>query len=317
MQMGRWFGFRSGYRDLVRLFVGRAEPDGRSGTIDLLEAFKATCRDEEGFRRELLRYSKEHDPRVRPEDIPPLVPSHMLPPTARNKMHGARVKSENLGGDWIERTLAPVESESIERNAQSFRELMRTADLHEVLLQVRVRGQNESVAAIVGALDSLRVSEALARYEWLEGQRPLERVLEFLKGTGERDPEIGRWWLVAPQPGIDAARWGPGERFGVHRRSRVSSTGRFGAYSGSDEREVMRFIAGVGEGDAENPETEALRDEHAAVLVFYPVVELNGPAAAKKRPADSEVTMGFSLQFPSNSKPRRVFWGVGERGEVS
>ena len=26
MQMGRWFGFRPGYRDLVRLYVGRASP---------------------------------------------------------------------------------------------------------------------------------------------------------------------------------------------------------------------------------------------------------------------------------------------------
>ena len=49
MQMGRWFGFRRGYGDLIRLFIGRAEPD-RKSTIDLYAAFDAVVRDEEAFR---------------------------------------------------------------------------------------------------------------------------------------------------------------------------------------------------------------------------------------------------------------------------
>lgn len=60
MQMGRWFGFRPGYRDLVRLYIGREEALGRSRnakTVDLYEAFEAICRDEELFRAELARYA--------------------------------------------------------------------------------------------------------------------------------------------------------------------------------------------------------------------------------------------------------------------
>ncbi|WP_055690573.1 Z1 domain-containing protein, partial [Streptomyces prasinus] len=60
MQMGRWFGFRHGYRDLVRLYIGREEQLGRSRTaktVDLYEAFEAICRDEELFRAELARYA--------------------------------------------------------------------------------------------------------------------------------------------------------------------------------------------------------------------------------------------------------------------
>src|SRR5262249_46945508 len=55
MQMGRWFGFRPGYRDLVRLFIGRDEPIGTSGRLrlDLYEAFHALCQDEEEFRRDI------------------------------------------------------------------------------------------------------------------------------------------------------------------------------------------------------------------------------------------------------------------------
>ena len=57
MQVGRWFGFRRGYRDLVRLFLGREELDSRGNKFDLYEAFKSICRDEEMFREQLKRYS--------------------------------------------------------------------------------------------------------------------------------------------------------------------------------------------------------------------------------------------------------------------
>ncbi len=47
MQMGRWFGFRRGYRDLVRLFI----------TTKVRDAFEAACLDEEHFRSELRQYA--------------------------------------------------------------------------------------------------------------------------------------------------------------------------------------------------------------------------------------------------------------------
>ena len=56
MQMGRWFGFRAEYKDLVRLYIGRNEQD-RTMSLDLYEAFEAMVRDEEDFRGELERYS--------------------------------------------------------------------------------------------------------------------------------------------------------------------------------------------------------------------------------------------------------------------
>ena len=47
MQMGRWFGFREGYQDLVRLYT----------TPDLYDAFEAVCLDEEYFRNEIKQYA--------------------------------------------------------------------------------------------------------------------------------------------------------------------------------------------------------------------------------------------------------------------
>ncbi|GAA3112975.1 hypothetical protein GCM10020001_034980 [Nonomuraea salmonea] len=86
MQMGRWFGFRQNYQDLVRLYT----------TVELYEGFEAIVRDEEFFRSELRQYAAPvgGKPQVTPQDVPPLVGSHLprIKPTAANKklQQGAR-----------------------------------------------------------------------------------------------------------------------------------------------------------------------------------------------------------------------------------
>src|SRR5262249_22258646 len=70
MQMGRWFGYRSGYTDLVRLYIGRAETMGKE-TIDLHQAFEAMCRDEEDFRTQLAMYEGKGG--ITPKEVPALV----------------------------------------------------------------------------------------------------------------------------------------------------------------------------------------------------------------------------------------------------
>ena len=74
MQMGRWFGFRSGYGDLVRLFIATREPLDKKQTrfLNLYEAFGAICRDEEMFRDELKRYARLDDPQITPAQNSPL-----------------------------------------------------------------------------------------------------------------------------------------------------------------------------------------------------------------------------------------------------
>lgn len=103
MQMGRWFGYRPGYDDLVRLYIGRNVPAPRSSTVDLYETFEAIVRDEEEFRAQLQRYQgldEDGHPKVRPIDVPPLVFQSVpwLPPTGRNKMFNARLTLRGVGG---------------------------------------------------------------------------------------------------------------------------------------------------------------------------------------------------------------------------
>lgn len=93
MQAGRWFGFRPGYQDLVRLYI-RRDPQ-----VDLYEAFEALLMDEEAFRAELSQYAGFDDdgmPLLEPRQIPPLVSQHLpwLKPTARNKMWNAVIANK-------------------------------------------------------------------------------------------------------------------------------------------------------------------------------------------------------------------------------
>jgi hypothetical protein len=98
MQMGRWFGFRPGYRDLVRTYLGVRE--GRNADVDLVALFKEVCFMEERFREDIKRYVKrENAPRIRPREIPPLIAViGDLPPTASNKMFNAVLRNMNFGG---------------------------------------------------------------------------------------------------------------------------------------------------------------------------------------------------------------------------
>lgn len=96
-QAGRWFGFRPGYRDLVRIFIGTNEKRGKT-PVNLLEAFDAVVQDEEAFRSQLTLYSRpvNGEPQLRPIDIPPLVSQHLfwLKPTANNKMFNAVLEEQ-------------------------------------------------------------------------------------------------------------------------------------------------------------------------------------------------------------------------------
>ncbi|MFT4041689.1 MAG: Z1 domain-containing protein [Gordonia sp. (in: high G+C Gram-positive bacteria)] len=110
MQMGRWFGFRPGYRDLVRLFIGREVPGPAGRLFDLYRAFEAVVEDEEEFRAELDRFkglNSDGEPMVTPRDVPPMVFQRLpwLKPTAGNKMYNAELAYRSVGGQSFSFTM--------------------------------------------------------------------------------------------------------------------------------------------------------------------------------------------------------------------
>ena len=125
MQMGRWFGFRRGYRDLVRLYIGRNVPAPKGNHVDLYEAFGAVVRDEEDFRAQLARYSAINEqtghPKVLPEDVPPMVFQQVpwLKPTSGSKMYNAELVQEGVGGQLVDFPLQAERGDG-DNNARHF-----------------------------------------------------------------------------------------------------------------------------------------------------------------------------------------------------
>ncbi|MGF3052872.1 Z1 domain-containing protein [Microbacterium sp. YY-03] len=103
MQMGRWFGYRPGYGDLVRLYIARDVADSRGKTYDLYDAFTSIIQDEESFRDQLHKFAEIKEdgrPVIRPIHVPPLVFQQFpwLKPTSPNKMYNAELAFEGDGG---------------------------------------------------------------------------------------------------------------------------------------------------------------------------------------------------------------------------
>jgi hypothetical protein len=297
MQMGRWFGFRAGYKDLVRLFIGRAEPVGQGRTLDLYAAFEAVCRDEIEFRAQLRRYANlSGDERITPKQVPPLVPAHLLRPTSTNKMYNAVVKWVNLSGEPREPTVAPTESTAMKHNERLLIDLLSKSKIHRDRLSV---DPSSAFEALLAVLSPESIIGFLRAYRWLGHMRPVDHDVEFLIGQ-HGDPEIADWLLLAPQ--VSSSRsWRPqGLDFASPFRSRTG-TDRFGAYSEPRHRLVARYIARL---DADVPTANAaakgLRRARRGVMLFYPVHES----------ATSGFTMGFALQYPENSIPKTIVFSV-------
>ncbi len=310
MQMGRWFGFRPGYRDLVRLFISKTEPIGKSGkkSLNIYEAFRAICLDEEEFRREILKYVHEG---IRPIDIPPFVPSHMdaLKPTAKNKMYNAQITFKNLGGESSEPTVAPTKKTAALENEKLAIKLLSGADLHEEKLGgTDARTKLSLFKAYVGRGTQESVLEFLSGYRWENNADVLRHQIEYLKGK-HGSPSINEWIIIAPQLETVARTWprkaNPNlPALTVKERSRVLS--RFGVYSEPAHRTVAKFLAGEGKAEDVNPKVRELFSPHRATMLFYPV-----------RPSEGESfdTMGFSLYLPKNKLQQRLAYVTRRKGK--
>lgn len=305
MQMGRWFGFRELYQDLVRLFIGREEG---SGSYDIYEAFEGICRDEEAFREELKRYAMPEDGSdpLTPMQVPPLVASHLewVKPTARNKMFNAVIRFKNLGGRWSEKTLAPTADEADKRqeNDGLLRRLVDRLRLERVELRLGL----DSMSSWVGIATAEAIEQVLRGYRWADGYRPLERELEFLSGTGAKDPGLREWVFIAPQlaQSKDDRVWQAGRYdFTVKYRARVGL--RVGVYTEPTHKRVCQSVIEREPVPGAAPVLEGYRKGGRGVFLFYPVTHEKG----RRRTTDVP-TMGFALLFPHNDIKSSILFGV-------
>lgn len=313
MQMGRWFGFRNGYQDLVRLYIGREEPGPNGKTTDLYLDFEGVCRDEMEFRRELERYAMPDngDP-ITPKQIPPLVPSHRLAPTSKAKMFNATIQFENFGGKQIQSTRAANRSSDALHNYQLMYKLLSNNNLSDVTLGVDSGGEIEKFDARTCIISGKEVVEFLAGYRWTNKEPVLQRQIEFFRGTGEKNPEIERWVFIAPEGPKKGPVFELGKnRFRIFHRSRSNNNERYGVYSEPFHINAAKYISMIGNNSIATGTTKKLQRSRQGVFLFYPVNDKGkDPAVMKETPKIQFVTMGFVLITPRNSIRTQIKYTV-------
>ena len=193
MQAGRWFGFRPGYQDLVRLYIRRDEK------IDLYEAFEALLMDEEAFREELRQYEGLDDdgmPIMEPRQIPPLVSQHLpwLRPTARNKMWNAVIAEKATAGGFQDRYGIPERGDADnEHNLLEVAVPLLQAASTEVTLGGGVRAK-------IGVVDATTFRALLGDLRWHADYEDVIGPLKQFIATATGDGRIVEWVVVWPQP---------------------------------------------------------------------------------------------------------------------
>jgi hypothetical protein len=202
MQAGRWFGFREGYRDLVRLYIRRDHK------VDLYEAFEALLLDEEAFRDELGKYAgldEDGKPIVEPRQIPPLVSQHLpwLKPTARNKMFNAVVKARASVGAFHQLSSIPerdARAKHVANLEKVVLPLLKYADKPATLPYVDPEdNQTKQQQACVGLIEAKEFLSLFDKLTWHPDYRSVIAPLWTFISTATEKGRIADWAVVWPQ----------------------------------------------------------------------------------------------------------------------
>lgn len=300
MQMGRWFGFRKGYEDIVRLYIGRAEPDGRE-PIDLYRAFDAIVRDEEAFRAQLVQYAEMVDgrPQITPKDIPPLVSQHLpwLKPAAKNKMFNAELVVRRTAGSMVIPTGYPVNGATKEKNYAAVVPLLSAASRKVQLVIPEMQNVARSqFDAWVGKVDTKDALAAINGIKWIttDYYRPDKAYLEEIATA------ISGWVVIAPQtrsknnvrnlPGI-----GPRTIF----ERKLKHANLWGEPTDRKHRPAAEFIAGAFP-DFGDPVLGAAKEPNAGAILIYPMA--TGVDALPQNLTEKDVVLAIAWIAPASLK---------------
>lgn len=333
MQMGRWFGFRSGYRDLVRLYIGRNVPGPREKRYDLYEAFGAVIRDEDDFREQLKKFSytdEDGHPTVKPIDVPPLVYQQLpwLKPTGANKMYNAELTTKGAGGDLADFPMQADRGDG-RLNAQHFAavqpllEILRDTGTFQYVEGEKGRARVGRYTARYGVVSAEVVIGILKEFHWAENWDfgPHAEFIRRAIAAGTLTdfaillPELAAGRVRRLTVG-DWADLPVGKRT---RRNAVATSARPG-FSGSSfrQRHAIEHIAGNPEKNG-GPLAESLYQTTRGALLLTFAADMqhgNSDPMLLRDPADPrDVATLFSYALPKLSAPNgRVGFRAKKKG---
>ena len=320
MQMGRWFGYRPGYQDLVRLYIGRDVLDGNHRSFDLYDAFTSIVEDEEEFREQLRRFSEvtvDGKPVVRPIHVPPMVFQQLpwLRPTGANKMYNAVMEFEGDGG-VVKDFNAHNYREDGKRNEKHFAAvapwIARVSSPRQEFLGVN----GTSYFARTGILTTEEVVAALSDFE-LQSRDQLLPTISMVKKAA-LEGKIKDWALIVPELEASYRRLIDGHEISLMQRRRREDRPGF---TGSERRHraALEVITQKIDRDVDaGPAAAALATAtRGAILLTFSIDPATNPDMSREEYAElvkrvnwpdpvvtADVATLISLALPYDSAPR-------------
>lgn len=316
MQAGRWFGFRSGFEDLVRLYIRRDD------TVDLYDAFEALLLDEEAFRDELRQYEGFDDdgmPIIEPRQIPPLVSQHLpwLRPTARNKMWNAVIESKATALQFQDFYGLPPHGDiaALESNLNTVGLPLLDCTSESANLSYQLAdGAAGNIEVRCGLLDAVEARSLFTKMQWHpEYQKRVDPVMKFITNA-VNDGRLKDWLVVWPQASkgaeiITLAGLNPRPAPVITRRRRQ---GRID-FIGSDAKHRAAALPAARGQDLANLGASLTRGAILAYLVDdRPVDPVTKTRVGALGDPGSLVVL-FSLALPEQATPRKrdlIQWTV-------
>jgi len=195
MQMGRWFGYRAGYRDLVRLWISRNEA-ARPVPVDIYNFFESVCIDEETLRRKFREWYDMRNPdgsRITPIQIRPLISTvdARLKPVARNQMWNAQLVSMTYSGSR-ENNVFGVNTQHLLHNDGTWKSLFSDYEIESV----NIGNDIYKFVADIPHAKMVNVLESIRRPENASSDASEALFISFLKGN---ECKITNWTILMPQ----------------------------------------------------------------------------------------------------------------------
>lgn len=185
LQMGRWFGYRKGYKDLIRLYIDRNRDVGNK-EFDLYEAFEAIVRDELEFRREIADYSaldENGSPIIQPVEVPPLVhnSADWLTPTARNKMYNSQLVEKGFGGSPSHLSISARLEDNPGVHEHNFSLVFPWYRDYEFIPAI-LQGTTAKFEAEIAILPADELVRVLEEFRWHDRARTANPKIRFISG---------------------------------------------------------------------------------------------------------------------------------------
>jgi hypothetical protein len=291
LQMGRWFGFRSGYADLPRIWM----------TSDLAEYFQFLATVEAEIRTDVVRYEDED---LTPSEFAVRIRTHpQLAITSAMKMRDAQPCEVSYSGRRIQTILFEHRDEAwLARNRGAVELLLRSSS-DAVATQCLDRGR-----FLWRGVDVSFVSTFLEQYQFHPDAHELvtSRIVEYIRRQNEYG-ELLEWNIGVV--GRADSRWGTiplgfEHDVGLINRAAVKTLAKphanIKSLMSTEDRALDLGLDPEQLRGLKDAQLQALRPPRTGLLIVYPINKDSVPRSSESRvPLQAlDHVMGIGMVFP-------------------